>query len=381
MNESLQQARDDSAREVSHAAEAHFVRFINVQKSYDGVELVVKGFDLDIHKGEFVTLLGPSGSGKTTCLMMMAGFETPTHGQILLKGEPINDLPPHKRGIGMVFQNYALFPHMSVAENLSFPLEVRRLSKAEIKRKVARALAMVRLENFGDRRPAQLSGGQQQRVALARALVFEPELVLMDEPLGALDKNLREEMQYEIKRIHAELGVSMIYVTHDQTEALTMSDRIAVFNDGVVQQLAAPETLYEAPENAFVANFIGENNRLYGEVTEMIGDKCQVRLDSGETVLAKPVAAGGIGARTTLSLRPERVDILSSDAEVSFDNRFRAEVREVIYLGDHLRTRVSVCGTDEFILKTPNAKHYASLRPGQSVDIGWSSSDCRALDA
>jgi putative spermidine/putrescine transport system ATP-binding protein len=381
MNESLQQARNDSAREASHAAEAHFVRFINVQKSYDGVELVVKGFNLDIHKGEFVTLLGPSGSGKTTCLMMMAGFETPTHGQILLKGEPINDLPPHKRGIGMVFQNYALFPHMSVAENLSFPLEVRRLSKAEIKRKVARALAMVRLENFGDRRPAQLSGGQQQRVALARALVFEPELVLMDEPLGALDKNLREEMQYEIKRIHAELGVSMIYVTHDQTEALTMSDRIAVFNDGVVQQLAPPETLYEAPENAFVANFIGENNRLYGEVTEMIGDKCQVRLDSGETVLAKPVAAGGIGARTTLSLRPERVDIVASGAEEVFDNRFRAEVREVIYLGDHLRTRVSVCGTDEFILKTPNAKHYASLRPGQSVDIGWSSSDCRALDA
>ncbi|MEQ4540572.1 MAG: ABC transporter ATP-binding protein [Billgrantia sp.] len=381
MNESLQQERNDSAREASHAAEAHFVRFINVQKSYDGIELVVKGFDLDIHKGEFVTLLGPSGSGKTTCLMMMAGFETPTHGQILLKGEPINDLPPHKRGIGMVFQNYALFPHMSVAENLAFPLEVRHLSKAEIKRKVARALAMVRLENFGDRRPAQLSGGQQQRVALARALVFEPELVLMDEPLGALDKNLREEMQYEIKRIHAELGVSMIYVTHDQTEALTMSDRIAVFNDGVVQQLAAPETLYEAPENAFVANFIGENNRLYGEVTEMIGDKCQVRLDSGETVLAKPVAAGGIGARTTLSLRPERVDIVSSGAEETFDNRFRAEVREVIYLGDHLRTRVSVCGNEEFILKTPNAKSYASLRPGQSVDIGWSSSDCRALDA
>ncbi|WP_234261209.1 ABC transporter ATP-binding protein [Halomonas sp. MCCC 1A11062] len=381
MNESLQQGRNDSAREASHAAEAHFVRFINVQKSYDGVELVVKGFDLDIHKGEFVTLLGPSGSGKTTCLMMMAGFETPTHGQILLKGESINDLPPHKRGIGMVFQNYALFPHMSVAENLAFPLEVRRLSKAEIKRKVARALAMVRLENFGDRRPAQLSGGQQQRVALARALVFEPELVLMDEPLGALDKNLREEMQYEIKRIHAELGVSMIYVTHDQTEALTMSDRIAVFNDGVVQQLAAPETLYEAPENAFVANFIGENNRLYGEVTEMIGDKCQVRLDSGETVLAKPVAAGGIGARTTLSLRPERVDIIASGTETSFDNRFRAEVREVIYLGDHLRTRVSVCGNEEFILKTPNAKSYASLRPGQSVDIGWSSGDCRALDA
>ena len=244
--------------------ESLFARFIDVQKSYDGESLVVKGFNLDIRQGEFVTLLGPSGSGKTTCLMMMAGFETPTHGEILLKDTPINGLPPHKRGIGMVFQNYALFPHMSVAENLAFPLEVRDLSKDEINQKVKRALDMVHLGDFGDRRPAQLSGGQQQRVALARALVFEPELVLMDEPLGALDKNLREEMQYEIKRIHADLGVTMIYVTHDQTEAMTMSDRIAVFNDGVVQQLASPETLYEAPENAFVAYFIGENNRLVG---------------------------------------------------------------------------------------------------------------------
>ena len=358
-----------------------FARFTNVQKSYDGVELVVKDFNLDIRKGEFVTLLGPSGSGKTTCLMMMAGFETPTHGEILLKGEPISGLPPHKRGIGMVFQNYALFPHMSVAENLAFPLEVRHLSKAQIKEKVARALAMVRLEEFGDRRPAQLSGGQQQRVALARALVFEPELVLMDEPLGALDKNLREEMQYEIKRIHASLGVTMIYVTHDQTEALTMSDRIAVFNDGVVQQLASPDELYERPENAFVAYFIGENNRLMGEVSERLGDDCKVRLDSGETVIAKPVAVGGVGSRTTLSLRPERVSILREDAAEQFDNQFTATVQEVIYLGDHLRTRLSVCGNDEFILKTPNAQGYGVMRPGQQIQVGWSSADCRALDA
>ncbi|MDR5905769.1 ABC transporter ATP-binding protein [Franzmannia qiaohouensis] len=358
-----------------------FARFTNVQKSYDGVELVVKDFNLDIRKGEFVTLLGPSGSGKTTCLMMMAGFETPTHGEILLKGEPISGLPPHKRGIGMVFQNYALFPHMTVAENLAFPLEVRHLSKAQTKEKVARALAMVRLEEFGDRRPAQLSGGQQQRVALARALVFEPELVLMDEPLGALDKNLREEMQYEIKRIHASLGVTMIYVTHDQTEALTMSDRIAVFNDGVVQQLASPDELYERPENAFVAYFIGENNRLMGEVSERLGDDCKVRLDSGETVIAKPVAVGGVGSRTTLSLRPERVSILREDAAEQFDNQFTATVQEVIYLGDHLRTRLSVCGNDEFILKTPNAQGYGVMRPGQQIQVGWSSADCRALDA
>ena len=357
-----------------------FARFTNVQKSYDGVELVVKDFNLDIRKGEFVTLLGPSGSGKTTCLMMMAGFETPTHGEILLKGEPISGLPPHKRGIGMVFQNYALFPHMTVAENLAFPLEVRHLSKTQIKEKVARALAMVRLEEFGDRRPAQLSGGQQQRVALARALVFEPELVLMDEPLGALDKNLREEMQYEIKRIHASLGVTMIYVTHDQTEALTMSDRIAVFNDGVVQQLASPDELYERPENAFVAYFIGENNRLMGEVSERLGDDCKVCLDSGDMVIAKPVAVGGVGSRTTLSLRPERVSILREDAAEQFDNQFTATVQEVIYLGDHLRTRVSVCGNEDFILKTPNAQGFGVMRPGQQIQVGWSSADCRALD-
>ena len=361
--------------------ESLFARFIDVQKSYDGVELVVKGFNLDILRGEFVTLLGPSGSGKTTCLMMMAGFETPTHGEILLKDTPINGLPPHKRGIGMVFQNYALFPHMTVAENLAFPLEVRGLSKDEIKQKVKQTLEKVQLGDFGDRRPAQLSGGQQQRVALARALVFEPDLVLMDEPLGALDKNLREEMQYEIKRIHADLGVTMIYVTHDQTEALTMSDRIAVFNDGVVQQLASPETLYEEPDNAFVAYFIGENNRLVGEVTEKQGETCTVRLDSGETVMAKPVAVDGPGSRTTLSLRPERVSILGEDDAARFDNVFTARVKEVIYLGDHLRTRLAVCGSDEFILKTPNASGHHSLRPGQDIQVGWCSADCRALDA
>lgn len=358
-----------------------FVAFERVQKSYDGETLVVKDLNLSMPRGEFLTLLGPSGSGKTTCLMMLAGFETATHGEIKLDGVGINNIPPHKRGIGMVFQNYALFPHMTVAENLAFPLEVRHLSKDDIQRKVDRALAMVHLEDFGSRRPAQLSGGQQQRVALARALVFEPELVLMDEPLGALDKNLREEMQYEIKHIHASLGVTMIYVTHDQTEALTMSDRIAVFNDGVVQQLATPDTLYEAPENAFVASFIGENNRLLGEVIEREGERCRVRLDSGETVVATPVACGEVGTRTTLSLRPERVAIFDHSRQDELDNCFRGDVLEVIYLGDHLRTRLRVCGNDDFILKTPNAKGHPALKPGQSVEVGWSWRDCRALDA
>ncbi|MCF6320088.1 MAG: ABC transporter ATP-binding protein, partial [Proteobacteria bacterium] len=240
------------------------VRFKNVQKSYDGKILVVKDLNLDIEKGKFVTMLGPSGSGKTTCLMMLAGFESTTHGEITLNGKAINKIPPHKRGIGMVFQNYALFPHMSVAENLAFPLQVRKIGKAKIEEMVKNALDMVQMIDFIDRYPGQLSGGQKQRIALSRALVFKPELVLMDEPLGALDKQLREQMQYEIKHIHERLGVSVVYVTHDQAEALTMSDQIAVFNDGVIQQLASPVNLYEKPENAFIAQFIGENNQLKG---------------------------------------------------------------------------------------------------------------------
>ena len=248
-----------------------FVKFEKIDKSYDGEVLVVKNLNLDIAKGEFVTMLGPSGSGKTTTLMMLAGFETPTNGEIYLDTNPISKIPPYEREIGMVFQNYALFPHMTVQENLAFPLEVRKISKSETQKKVQKALDMVELGNFGTRFPAQLSGGQQQRVALARALVFEPRLVLMDEPLGALDKNLREQMQYEIKHIHDRIGITVVYVTHDQSEALTMSNRIAVFNDGVVQQLSTPDILYEKPENSFVAKFIGENNTLNGVVKEING--------------------------------------------------------------------------------------------------------------
>ena len=216
-------------------ADQAFVQFKHVQKSYDGEILVVKDLNLDIASGEFLTMLGPSGSGKTTCLMMLAGFEVPTHGEINLDGKPINHLPPHKRDIGMVFQNYALFPHMTVQENLAFPLKVRKVGAAEVETRVQRALDMVQLTEFGGRRPAQLSGGQQQRVAVARALVFDPKLVLMDEPLGALDKQLREQMQYEIKHIHDNLGVTVVYVTHDQSEALTMSNRIAVFTSTVLR--------------------------------------------------------------------------------------------------------------------------------------------------
>jgi putative spermidine/putrescine transport system ATP-binding protein len=357
-----------------------FVEFERVQKSYDGINLVVKDLNLSMPRGEFLTMLGPSGSGKTTCLMMLAGFETATHGDIRLGGTSINNIPPHKRGIGMVFQNYALFPHMTVAENLAFPLEVRKIGKSEREEKVMRALGMVQMQDFAGRRPSQLSGGQQQRIALSRALVFEPELVLMDEPLGALDKQLRETLQFEITNLAHELGITTVYVTHDQTEALTMSDRVAVFENGRIQQLAAPDKLYEEPENSFVAQFIGENNTLEGVIKEIKGGVALVQLDNGDLIDAKPINVTQAGQRTRVSIRPERVEMdksrLSSDAHT-----LKAEVLEFIYMGDIFRTRLRVAGSDDFVIKTRNAPDQIRLQPGQIIDIGWLAEDCRALDA
>ncbi len=375
-----QPRRQGDADLATATDERAFVEFERVQKSYDGETLVVKDLNLSMPKGEFLTMLGPSGSGKTTCLMMLAGFETATHGDIRLDGNPINNIPPHKRGIGMVFQNYALFPHMTVAENLSFPLEVRKMGKSDREAKVKRALDMVQMGAFGGRRPAQLSGGQQQRIALARALVFEPELVLMDEPLGALDKQLRETLQFEITRLAHDLGITVVYVTHDQTEALTMSDRVAVFEAGRIQQLAPPDELYEAPINSFVAQFIGENNTLEGVVTAIEGEACTVKLDSGDIIDAKPVNVSSVGERTKVSIRPERVEFnrerLHADAHT-----LKAEVLEFIYMGDIFRTRLRVAGTDDFIVKTRNAPDQRRLTPGEQIEIGWLPEDCRALDA
>ncbi len=357
----------------------HYVEFKDVQKSYDGESLVVKNLNLSVEKGEFVTLLGPSGSGKTTCLMMLAGFETATHGEIYLDGVSINNVSPHKRDIGMVFQNYALFPHMTVAENLAFPLKVRKLPNSEIEQKVDDALSMVQLGEFGGRLPGQLSGGQQQRVAVARALVFQPKLVLMDEPLGALDKQLREQMQYEIKHIHENLDVTVIYVTHDQSEALTMSNRIAVFNDGIIQQLDPPGILYEKPENSFVAQFIGENNVLHGKVKEVTNGRCAVEMKDQSMVSAKVVNIDGLESATTLSLRPERVIVGPEPG--TCENELDATVEEVIYLGDHVRTRVSLCGQSDFIIKIPNSHTRDRLDYGQVISVGWQAEDCRALDS
>ncbi|OAJ48670.1 ABC transporter ATP-binding protein [Pseudomonas marginalis] len=352
-----------------------YVRFRGVQKSYDGEQLVVKKLDLDIQRGEFLTLLGPSGSGKTTSLMMLAGFETPTEGEILLDGEPLHTVAPHQRGIGMVFQNYALFPHMTVAGNLAFPLKVRRMSAGDIDVKVKRALDMVQLGHLAQRYPAQLSGGQQQRIALARALVFEPSLVLMDEPLGALDKQLREQMQLEIRRLHRQLGLTVVFVTHDQAEALTLSDRVAVFNDGVIQQIDTPKALYEHPNNSFVAHFIGENNALPGTVVSVSGAECRVRLANGSEVGARATTVLSAGDSTSLSIRPERVGLNKPSA-----NSLPGRIEELIYLGDHVRVRLNVVGHRAFTAKVPIAEMHDDWLTGHTVPVGWCSHDASALD-
>jgi len=311
--------------------------------------------------------------------MMLAGFEMPTSGSISVDNRQIVGVPPEKRDIGMVFQNYALFPHMTVAQNIAFPLKVRDMPRAEITERVTRVLRMVNLENFGARYPRLLSGGQQQRVALARALVFEPRLVLMDEPLGALDKQLRERMQLEIKHIHEQLGITIVYVTHDQGEALTMSDRIAVFSDGHLQQVATPQELYEQPKNSFVARFIGESNHLQGTITSLESDNCQVRLHNNQVVRARSTNFSNIGQETSLSIRPERVRINPDPG--TMPNIFSGKIEELIYLGDHLRIRLSTCGNNEFIAKVQLSEKRPSIEVGMNIEVGWEIPDCLALNA
>ena len=353
------------------------VEFEDIAKSYDGRVMAVQGLNLSVRKGEFLSLLGPSGSGKTTCLMMLAGFETPTAGSIRIAGRSVHALPPRNRGIGMVFQDYALFPHMTVEDNLAFPLDVRGIARDRRRELVGRALRLVRLEGFEKRRPGQLSGGQQQRVAIARALVFQPELVLMDEPLGALDRHLREELQYEIRRIHRTLGVTIVYVTHDQQEAMVMSDRIAVLRDGMVEQVAEPEALYEEPERSFVARFIGENNRLPGRVIEVDGDLCVVEV-GGERVRGLRVVECEPGDAVTLSIRPERVEI--QPREGLYTNEFGALIDDITFVGDHLRIRMETCGRPDFVAKIPNVVGQGAVLEGDRIRVGWTPTDCRVLD-
>ena len=341
------------------------VSFRGVQKTYDGRSLVVRQLDLEIQRGEFLTLLGPSGSGKTTTLMMLAGFESPTAGDIYLAGKPITRTPPHKRDFGMVFQNYALFPHMTIGQNVAYPLTVRKASRQEQAERVGKALDMVRLQGLQDRYPGQLSGGQQQRVALARALVFEPQLVLMDEPLGALDKQLREHMQIELKELHRQLGVTFVYVTHDQGEALTMSDRVAVFNEGRIQQLDTAVRMYEEPNNRFVAGFIGDSTVLRGQVRAANGDRCGFALPDGRVLTGLNVNRASPGDNVEACIRFERI-VLHANEAAGRGNSLPAQVTGVVYFGDHLRLMCAIEGQPGAVVRLPLSANEPP-RPGDCV--------------
>lgn len=341
------------------------IRFDSVCKHY-GSQRVIDNLGLDIREGEFMSLLGPSGSGKTTLLMMLAGFESQTSGDIIVNGALVNGVPPYRRDMGVVFQNYSLFPHMSVGENVAFPLRMRRLGRSEINARVARALDMVQLSAFSSRRPSQLSGGQQQRVALARALVFEPRVVLMDEPLGALDKQLRERMQLDIRALHKRLGLTIVFVTHDQSEALTMSDRIAVFSKGKIEQVATPREIYDRPSTRFVAEFIGETNLLEGRVDRVEGEYADVVLNAGARIR---VASSGVeaGRSVLVSIRPERLTL--SD-RASPANALPVKLADVVYQGDRFRAQLTGAALNLIAIVgrkenewTPGADLFARFEP------------------
>lgn len=346
-----------------------FIRFDRVEKSYGG-HVAVRPLALDLNEGEFLTLLGPSGSGKTTMLMMLAGFEAPTAGRILRRGAPIDHLPPQARDFGVVFQSYALFPRMTVAENIAYPLKVRKRSRAEIEKRVARALATAQLSAFADRLPAALSGGQRQRVAVARALVFEPQVVLMDEPLSALDRELRQHLQLEIKHLHARLSLTIVYVTHDQDEALTMSDRVAVFRDGAIEQVADPRTLYDRPATRFVAGFIGQNNLFAARVTSIAGEEAVFGLDGGATV--RGAAPAPIGATATVCVRPEAL-VLGGDG---MENALSATVEEIIFKGQYVHV-VGRSAAGKIVAHAPASGPLPS--PGDTITFGWPISATRCI--
>ncbi|MBX3529613.1 MAG: ABC transporter ATP-binding protein [Rhizobiaceae bacterium] len=333
-----------------------------LEKRY-GAVVAVHQVDLEVKAGEFVALLGPSGSGKTTILMTIAGFETPTAGSIGIGGRDVTVLPPNRRNIGMVFQRYALFPHMTVAENIGFPLRMRKIGGAEARTRVEAALAMVRLEGYGDRRTSQLSGGQQQRVALARALVYNPPLLLMDEPLGALDKNLREEMQLEIKRLQQRVGATVVYVTHDQSEALTMADRIAVMDGGRIQQYGPPREIYDSPSNAFVAGFIGETNFIDGHVAG--GAKPVFAVDGSEQKVALEASGAPREGPSRLAIRPELIRLGDpAGSELS------GTVEEMIYGGGTVACHVRV-GNGAVVMARVPAADAIGVRLGDRAGLVW----------
>ncbi|MGE0723933.1 MAG: ABC transporter ATP-binding protein [Alphaproteobacteria bacterium] len=335
-----------------------------------GAVTALAGVDLAVARGELLTILGPSGSGKTTLLKVVAGFETPDEGSVLLDGTDVTEAPASKRDIGMVFQNYALFPHMTVAENVAFPLEMRRVAKADIRRRVGEALAMVELGGYEARLPKQLSGGQQQRVALARAIVFDPRMLLLDEPFGALDRKLRETMQLEVRRLQRRLGLTTLFITHDQEEALILSDRIAVMSEGRLEQVGRPDEIYGRPRNRFVADFIGESNLLRGRVAASGPDEATVSLTAGPTLRAPPAPAN---VEVAALIRPEAVAVGPPAERLA--NRFDGEVVETVYLGMSVKYRIRISDGLEVLARAAARPGEPALDPGRRLAVGWGRDD------
>jgi putative spermidine/putrescine transport system ATP-binding protein len=346
-----------------------------------GTAKAVDQISLDVPPGAFVSFLGPSGSGKTTTLNLIAGFLTPDSGDIQLDERSIADVPPHKRNIGMVFQSYSLFPHMTVAENVAFPLRMRtRLSRDDARRRIGETLGLVQLAHLGDRYPRQLSGGQQQRVAMARALVSHPRLLLMDEPLGALDKKLREQMQVEIKRIHRSVGTTVIYVTHDQTEALTMSDLVVVMHEARVAQVGTPRVLYEAPANLFVADFLGDSNLLAAKIVNASGDEVAVEIANGRVIrAARSAFAAAVGDRVVVLIRPEDMSVCASKERADGRDVLAGILKDISYHGDTFKLEVAV-GADTLKVKVAR-EHGAGMKSGQEVFLTWKSAAVSVLPA
>ena len=356
---------------------AAFLQIQRLRKTYDDV-VAIDNVSLDVRKGEFMTFLGPSGSGKSTTLYIVAGFQEPTEGRVLLDGKPLLSVAPNKRNIGMVFQRYTLFPHLTVGENVAFPLRVRRRPEAEVKAKVEEMLALVHLAECRDRMPAQLSGGQQQRVAIARALAYDPPVLLMDEPLSALDKKLREEIQLELRRIHQETGVTILYVTHDQEEALRLSDRIAVFNQGAIEQVGTGEELYANPASRFVASFIGNSNFLPVKVTANRESGMSGVFPNGHAVAAAghgaALAAGEDGA---LMIRPEQMRIRALQ-NAHGEGGLAVTVRDITYLGDAMHYAVATPWQQEISIRMPAAhRHDSGLSIGTQAFVEWDARDVR----
>jgi putative spermidine/putrescine transport system ATP-binding protein len=347
-----------------------------VEKSYGAVR-ALSGVSLSVRRGELLTLLGPSGSGKSTLLKAIAGFEAIDKGKLSLEGVDLASLPPARREIGMVFQNYALFPHMTVAENVAFPLKMRGVPKQEIAQRVDEILQKVHLGNFGNRYPKQLSGGQQQRVALARAVVFQPKLLLLDEPFGALDRKLREGMQEEVRALQRRLGLTTIFITHDQEEALMMSDRIAVMQSGELLQVGVPEEIYARPNCVFVADFLGESNLLKGRVQSRNGETLSIDIGAS-TINCTRCPSSPVGDQVTLLLRPERLRPVTGEARP--DNILKCRVTDVVYLGSNVKWRLETENGLNLIARGTIDNRHARLSVGEVVPFGWWANDGHLLE-